>query len=763
MSSDLIIKEKTITTNELLALKKAFGELVNKPNWLAGNNTKGSVPLDVRTGNYGSFNKTATWNTLSKVETYMATRPSFLPAIALSKDLGITIFDLDAVRDLNTGNLLPWARQLVTDLNSYTELSKSGTGLHIICFGLKPAKAACVLKYENKSHVEIYDTAKFNTLTGNVFEEHDTIETRQTEIDVFFAQHESQEQPILENVTCSPVMTDEEVLGLCRAAKNADKFSLLFDKGDLSKYNDDHSSADFALCCMFGFFTQDKVQIDRLFQKSALFRQDKWQDRTDRKYAFTTIDRAIKKVFEKNKTVYQPPQIEKILSQTPQTLLPENNPCKDFNIDDFPDSVKSYIASLQEITDAPLPMLVMATVATLSAYASKTYIPYFGRLYPNLYQLLLSKSGAFKSTAMEMGSHYAIEKESRLAQELKVGIISAGSLPDKERKTKVLEHLLTRAKASKLIATKTTAEMLFLDLSRGVKGLLALSEYGGWLGDMEKSYNKTLKAVFTDLYDCPTYYEIKTKGSDGEPPLVLNHPYITIAGFSSPKWLEDQIANSDILTGFFARYLLFYVAEKDTIPKPFPDLTKKPQKAFEKVLNNIEKTSGEFTLSKAAKDAYNQVYYAVYGLRDVWSENLDHINPFIKRWCPSILKVALLLQLADEPGNHEIQAKWIVAAARYISYAIASTLHILQSGILESEFMRNCKAIMTLIERRGGTVRRQQIFNSNLIKVGKSRSGTTTYEDVINYLIAANSISEDQTSQQKNNWTYSLNPTARKF
>jgi putative DNA primase/helicase len=41
-------------------------------------------------------------------------------------------FDLDKVRDLSTGNIAPWAQELIDDSQSYAEITVSGTGLRII-------------------------------------------------------------------------------------------------------------------------------------------------------------------------------------------------------------------------------------------------------------------------------------------------------------------------------------------------------------------------------------------------------------------------------------------------------------------------------------------------------------------------------------------------------------------------------------------------------------------------------------------------------
>ena len=85
--------------------------------------------------------------------------------------------------------------------------------------------------------------------------------------------------------------TDEEILQQCRGDENKEKFLKLYDKGDISGYPS-HSEADFALCLLMGLYTQDEKQIDRLFGKGALFR-DEWERKS--KY---TIRNAIDKLDE---------------------------------------------------------------------------------------------------------------------------------------------------------------------------------------------------------------------------------------------------------------------------------------------------------------------------------------------------------------------------------------------------------------------------------------------------------------------------------
>ena len=98
------------------------------------------------------------------------------------------------------------------------------------------------------------------------------------------------------------VLSDEEILTLCRKARNAAKFSDLFDAGHTAAYDGDDSSADLALVSIIAFYTQDENQIDRIFSRSALYRPDKWGKRSDYRR------RTIAKVLDQLTETYTPPR-----------------------------------------------------------------------------------------------------------------------------------------------------------------------------------------------------------------------------------------------------------------------------------------------------------------------------------------------------------------------------------------------------------------------------------------------------------------------
>jgi putative DNA primase/helicase len=70
------------------------------------------------------------------------------------------LLDLDGCRDPITGAIEPWAQAIKEDVDSYTEISVSGTGIHIIVDAEKPGE------FCRRGSVEIYSTGRAVALTG---------------------------------------------------------------------------------------------------------------------------------------------------------------------------------------------------------------------------------------------------------------------------------------------------------------------------------------------------------------------------------------------------------------------------------------------------------------------------------------------------------------------------------------------------------------------------------------------------------------------
>lgn len=135
------------------------------PQWVAwryeerdGDPTK--VPINPKTGQRADATDPATWGTLDEAVSRAA--KGGLPGIGFvfSAEDPYAGVDLDKCRDPQTGRLDEDAAAIVAGLDSYTEASPSGTGVHVIVRGRVPGSR------KRSGGVEIYDHDRFFTITG---------------------------------------------------------------------------------------------------------------------------------------------------------------------------------------------------------------------------------------------------------------------------------------------------------------------------------------------------------------------------------------------------------------------------------------------------------------------------------------------------------------------------------------------------------------------------------------------------------------------
>ncbi len=250
----------------------------------------GKQPINPRSGQLASSTDPATWGTFD--ESIACVRDRRLAGIGFVFTLedGVVGTDLDHCRDPKTGVIDDWARTVIARLASYTEISPSGTGVHIFARGKLPAGG------RKKSNVEMYDSARFFTMTGVLVDGPPTeVADRSNELaayhaEVFGDQKARTPEPKHPDRIVGP--DDEELLDRALSAKNGDKFARLW-SGDTEGYPSP-SEAELALCGMLVFWTcGDASRIDALFRKSSLMR-DKWDEkRGERTHGQRTIAKAL--------------------------------------------------------------------------------------------------------------------------------------------------------------------------------------------------------------------------------------------------------------------------------------------------------------------------------------------------------------------------------------------------------------------------------------------------------------------------------------
>ena len=197
---------------------------------------KDKVPISFR-GRAGSSTNPATWGTyeqcVNEAVQWNNTRGVKGVGFVFTDNDPFIGIDLDKVID-GDGKLEDWAQEWVDKLDSYTEYSPSGRGLHVFIRGKLPTTG------KRGSRFEVYQTARFFTFTGNAYKDYGEdpqIPNRQEEIEELLDKY----RPGWRDEKSSGSNVEVDTSGTLSAAK----FAALLSNSNKFKKTWEHRRADF--------------------------------------------------------------------------------------------------------------------------------------------------------------------------------------------------------------------------------------------------------------------------------------------------------------------------------------------------------------------------------------------------------------------------------------------------------------------------------------------------------------------------------------
>lgn len=242
-------------------------------------------PIDPKTGRLASSTNPDTWSSLAEAQHALTTGKYNGLGFVFSEDDPFTGIDIDHC--VLNNRITPEAQELISELWSYTELSPSHTGLHILVEGTIP-------EGKRRGNIEMYAKERYFTLTTNHLKgSPDTIEDRQKELDRLYEQLTPHQEP-REHVVYQRTASDEAVLKRAIDEVKDPLFIRLFN-GDTTGFTS-KSNADFTFILKLLYWCNDDVdQVRKLFLKSGLVDEKTLSHRGDSTYLDVSIENALKK------------------------------------------------------------------------------------------------------------------------------------------------------------------------------------------------------------------------------------------------------------------------------------------------------------------------------------------------------------------------------------------------------------------------------------------------------------------------------------
>ncbi|MCC2381223.1 DNA primase, partial [Bacillus wiedmannii] len=293
-------------------------ELKNTPHWIlwrseVRNGKKTKVPYQIN-GEMAQSNNKRSWSTFPTIIKFYEQGDYDGIGFMFSKDDPFIGIDIDHC--IQEGALTSLAEDVIETVNSYTEYSPSGDGIHIIVKGTLPLKGPGTGRKNVDLGLEVYRHGRYFTFTGDCLDQV-PVEDRTDELKVLFEKY-LKEKPKPEKKQSTTSFEREDITSL----SNAELWERMFDSKsgaaikDLFQgmlINGDHSSTDMALCNHLAFWTdKDDAKMDSMFRESSLLREkwDKPHSSDGRTYGQMTIDTAI---LSTPSTIadYEPPEEKK--------------------------------------------------------------------------------------------------------------------------------------------------------------------------------------------------------------------------------------------------------------------------------------------------------------------------------------------------------------------------------------------------------------------------------------------------------------------
>lgn len=321
-----------------------------------------------------------------------------------------------------------------------------------------------------------------------------------------------------------------------------------------------------------------------------------------------------------------------------------------------------YVSYAKEFTDCPDVFLTWGALLAISASLSRECHVQIGswNISPHLWLIVIGKSSSHKSTAIS-----------------------------------IVEDLIEQVDPNRAAPHEFSSEAIITSLSKSSNRLFIFDEAKGFFDMMSKSYNESLKSLFTTLYRKPTYTRETLKHGR----LQISNAYIPMGMATTPEWLRASIqdAEQSALSGFLARFLMVPYAGNGNTPmsKPPPH---DPQKFHNLVshLTAFTRIAQPFHYTPEADKFMDEWYHAATKREN---ESLPILGPFFEHMKnEAIHKLGVIF--AVDRGEGEITLGAVKDAVLALSY-IEDMLPSLVEDLTDNRGDRDRRKVASFIKSHG--------------------------------------------------------------
>jgi len=482
----------------------------------------------------------ATWNTFAVAYDAVADGKADGAGVVLGE--GVVGIDLDHCRHPETGVISDAALALIRELDSYTEVSPSQTGVHVLVKGTLPPGR------RRTNGLELYADLRYFTVTGHHIEwTPREIHERTAELAALHAREFGTKPPPSSPrpVQTTASLDDAGLLVKASAARNGATFAALW-AGDTSAYDGDESAADLALSNLLAFWTgRDAVQMDRLFRQSGLMRA-KWDSRRSQStYGADTIARALRDCRETFTPVSDPIELEIDEPPAPDPIRAAAWPtlADAALIGPFGD----FVRAVSPHTEAdPVGLLAHALVLFGNLIGPRPQVAVGDDLHHLNENILVIGDTSTGRKGMALNAAKAL----------------FAAVDPEWMTTRVMAGLSTGEGLIYAVRDpQLSAEREIVDTGVADKRLVAVETEFAKVLRVSRRENNTLSTILRQCWDDGTL-RVMTRNS----PLAATGAHVVVIAHITPLELRQELKTTDMASGFINRFLMVLVKRRHLLP-----------------------------------------------------------------------------------------------------------------------------------------------------------------------------------------------------
>lgn len=479
------------------------------------------IPVDANTGESGKSNDESTWATFEVAQA--AIEKFGLDGLGFYFKAPYFGIDIDGVKEdverYLSGVEEEQENNIVAEfielMGSYSEISVSGTGIHIIAKGTLPKGA------RRKGNVEMYDSGRFFVMTGKQIGSYSQVlDDEFGKVNYLHQKYlaksevaEIYKPSVQNNSQIGTALSKHEIVEIALKSKTGMRFNAFLNGGWEQFYNS-QSEADMAFANDLAFWTnRDYSLMDEIFRVSAMMRE-KWdREQSGSTYGAITLNKAIDECREGFQI---------------------REKADDFNLIVIEDNVKKIerqYFSYDDTGNAQRFFNAFGEVVRYS-YAKKGWYFYDGRLW------VYDQEGKVKKLSDKIVENMKHEK-----------IYISDDVDEEKAQKDFLKHVKkTRNSTGKESMLKETQHLVPIQPHMFDKDLYLFNVPNGYINlktgelhehDKEKYFTKISPVEFTEKIDCPQWMKFLNQIFRGDKELI---EYIQRAvGYSLSGDISEQV------------------------------------------------------------------------------------------------------------------------------------------------------------------------------------------------------------------------------